>query len=124
SQCALLLLLRSIRRPPASTLFPYTTLFRSQMVEDSCGSIWTFTYWGTRSDIEYGRGYEGDLLLEIEPAARTLRSHGALVGERGVPSLAITPDGRYLVGESVEADTDDGDLVVFDTSTEIGRAHV
>jgi len=89
----------------------------AQMVEDSCGSIWTFTYWGTRSDIEYGRGYEGDLLLEIEPAARTLRSHGALVGERGVPSLAITPDGRYLVGESVEADTDDGDLVVFDTST-------
>src|SRR5438034_8839597 len=26
-----------IRRPPRSTLFPYTTLFRSQFVEVACG---------------------------------------------------------------------------------------
>lgn len=89
----------------------------AQMVEDACGSIWTFTYWGTRTDIRYGDGYEGDLLLEIDPNTREVRNHGALVGERGVPSLIATPDGRYLVGESVEADTDDGDLVVIDTQT-------
>lgn len=89
----------------------------SQMVEDACGSIWAFTYWGTRTGIEYRNGYAGDLLLEIDPDRRTVASHGALVRERGVPSLVVTPDGRYLVGESVDAESDDGDLVVVDTST-------
>lgn len=88
----------------------------SQMVEDRCGSIWTFTYWGTRTDMQYGNGYKGDLLIEIDPEGRTVRNHGALVGERGVPSLAITRDGRYLVAEAVDADTDDGDLVVVDVA--------
>src|SRR3712207_7978131 len=31
-----------IRRPPRSTLFPYTTLFRSQEVKPD-GSLWFFT---------------------------------------------------------------------------------
>src|SRR3712207_8536055 len=29
-----------IRRPPRSTLFPYTTLFRSQRVDDLMGDWW------------------------------------------------------------------------------------
>src|SRR3712207_8104766 len=28
-----------IRRPPRSTLFPYTTLFRSQFAQHACGEI-------------------------------------------------------------------------------------
>lgn len=95
----------------------------SQMVIGQCGTIWTFTYWGTRRDIEYGDGYEGDLLLEIDPMGRTVVSHGALAGERGVPSLIASTDGRFLVGEAVEADTDDGELVVVDTGS-AAVAHV
>src|SRR2546430_12620896 len=30
-----------IRRPPRSTLFPYTTLFRSACPQTACGSAWT-----------------------------------------------------------------------------------
>src|SRR2546430_11629069 len=29
-----------IRRPPRSTLFPYTTLFRSQAAEEDCCDAW------------------------------------------------------------------------------------
>src|SRR2546430_13053099 len=29
-----------IRRPPRSTLFPYTTLFRSRCCDSGCGSQW------------------------------------------------------------------------------------
>lgn len=89
----------------------------SQMVEGTCGSIFAFTYWGTRRELEYGDGYEGDLLLEIDPHTRSIANHGPLVGRRGVPSLAATADGRYLVAEAVEAETDDGDLAVIDTET-------
>src|SRR2546430_9506669 len=28
-----------IRRPPRSTLFPYTTLFRSELIERHCGGV-------------------------------------------------------------------------------------
>jgi hypothetical protein len=89
----------------------------SQMVLDDCGSIWAFTYWGTRRDIEYGNGYEGDLLLEIDPHSRAIRNHGAVVGERGVPSLIGALGGQYIVAEAVEAESDDGELYVFDTAT-------
>src|SRR5260370_30503986 len=30
-----------IRRPPRSTLFPYTTLFRSQLYGTQVGQVWT-----------------------------------------------------------------------------------
>src|SRR2546426_7795033 len=37
-----------IRRPPRSTLFPYTTLFRSPTPTDvSCGPSWTCSCWRT-----------------------------------------------------------------------------
>src|SRR3712207_7094778 len=35
-----------IRRPPRSTLFPYTTLFRSSIVEDRQGYLWIATRQG------------------------------------------------------------------------------
>src|SRR5258707_4792243 len=33
-----------IRRPPRSTLFPYTTLFRSQTLGDMAGANWSAAY--------------------------------------------------------------------------------
>src|SRR5256885_13204743 len=40
-----------IRRPPRSTLFPYTTLFRSRLV---CSNQSWSTLWGTGEHIQYG----------------------------------------------------------------------
>src|SRR3712207_8866824 len=40
-----------IRRPPRSTLFPYTTLFRSEILG--------------KADAEYGSGFEQDVLSNV-----------------------------------------------------------
>src|SRR5215813_14520165 len=47
--CCFFFFFLMIRRPPRSTLFPYTTLFRSS----SCGGFvsWTRSRWGWRSQI-------------------------------------------------------------------------
>src|SRR2546429_1734601 len=56
-----------IRRPPRSTLFPYTTLFRSQVlkvnrghwaIENSCHYIIDWNYDEDRSRIRTGHGPE------------------------------------------------------------------
>src|SRR5258707_11050088 len=44
-----------IRRPPRSTLFPYTTLFRSDLPERTSGVLWKRVYrhaFGRRVDFE------------------------------------------------------------------------
>jgi hypothetical protein len=89
----------------------------AQMVSGGCGEVYVTTYWGSRRGLSYDQSYRGDLLLRIDPGARTLENLGVLVEERGVPSLAATPDGRYLVGEAVEPVSDSGSLVAFDTVT-------
>src|SRR3989449_8223986 len=46
-----------IRRPPRSTLFPYTTLFRSQvLVEEGPARVQELIRWGARFD-RAGDGY-------------------------------------------------------------------
>ena len=42
------------------------------LVAGPCGEIYAATYWGTRRNLEYGDGYEGDRLLELDPDARTI----------------------------------------------------
>src|SRR3712207_8095012 len=39
-----------IRRPPRSTLFPYTTLFRSQAAEALAGQLATSEFWLSYAD--------------------------------------------------------------------------
>jgi len=93
----------------------------AQMAMDNCGSIWAATYWGTRDDLTYENGYEGDRLLEIEPNARTISDRGAVAGEFGIPTMTMAGDGRTLVAGSVDVDSsepDRGVLTVYDTSTE------
>jgi hypothetical protein len=91
----------------------------AQMVRDACGSVWAGTYWGTREDLTYENGYEGDRLLEIDPNAMTIADRGPFAGEMGSPTMTITPDGRTLVAGSVDVeasdDTDRGLLTVYDT---------
>jgi len=92
----------------------------AQMVMDGCGSIWAATYWGTRDELTYENGYEGDRLLEIQPGARTISDRGAFAGEFGTPTMTIALDGHTLVAGSVDVDSsepDRGMLTVYDTST-------
>jgi len=92
----------------------------AQMVMDSCGSIWAATYWGTRDDLTYENGYEGDRLLEIAPGAQTISDRGAFAGEFGTPTMTVALDGHTLVAGSVDVESgepDRGVLTVYDTST-------
>src|SRR3712207_7633178 len=67
-----------IRRPPRSTLFPYTTLFRSGSNENVEG----FYYWGWKDALAegeaWGRGYYDELLpgilAEVDPTRSYLPS--------------------------------------------------
>ena len=90
------------------------------MVMDACGSVWAATYWGTRDNLTYASGYEGDRLLEIQPGARTISDRGAFAGEFGNPTMTIAGDGRTLVAGSVDVDSEEpdrGKLTVYDTSS-------
>ncbi len=96
----------------------------AQMVRDACGSIWAATYWGTREDLAYENGYEGDRLLEIDAGALTIADRGPFAGELGSPTMTITGDGRTLVAGSVDPETEEPDrglLTVYDT---VGRETV
>src|SRR2546430_8091978 len=62
-----------IRRPPRSTLFPYTTLFRSQGVTDRGSAEASYYTWvdqfgvlglGTNVPINTGNGSEGLLVFQ------------------------------------------------------------
>jgi hypothetical protein len=92
----------------------------AQMVQDRCGTVWAATYWGTRDDLVYENGYEGDRLLAIDPVDLTIADHGAIAGEYGMPTMTITNDGVRIVAGSVDVESgeeDVGVLTVFDTST-------
>jgi len=89
----------------------------AQMMMDGCGSIWAATYWGTRDDLTYENGYEGDRLLEIEPGTQNISDRGPVSGERGMPTMTMTLDGHTLVASAVDAESDTGLLTVYDTAT-------
>lgn len=86
----------------------------AQMLPGPCGSVWVTTYWGTRRDITYGDGYEGDIFIEIDPAARTIGSRGLVLERHGVPSLAGGGDTALMYGEAVDPYDDSGVFVVYD----------
>ena len=89
----------------------------AQMVQGPCDSVLVSTYWGTRRDIEFTAGYQGDLLLSIDPQRRTVSTRGVVYPEHGVPSLAASPDGRLLYAEAVDPFGDDaGAFVVRDAA--------
>jgi hypothetical protein len=89
----------------------------AQMVRDRCGTVWATTYWGTRDDLSYENGYEGDRLLAIDAAASTIGDRGAIAGEYGMPTMTVTTDGSTLVAGSVDpssGEEDTGVLTVYD----------
>ncbi len=87
------------------------------MLETPCGDVVTATYWGTRRGLVFGDGYDGDLLLRIDPVARTVENLGVIAEGRGVPSMALALDGRTVFAEAVEPVGDTGELVTIDLTT-------
>lgn len=90
------------------------------MVQDRCGVIWASTYWGSRRNLAYQNGYDGDRLLAIDAEAATISDKGPVAGELGLPAMTITGDGRTLVLGSVRVESRDpvtGMFTIVDTST-------
>src|SRR2546422_1448920 len=74
-----------IRRPPRSTLFPYTTLFRS--VLDEFARDLTQVARETKLDPVIGREQEIERVIQI--LARRTKNNPVLIGEPGVGKTAI-----------------------------------
>ena len=91
------------------------------MVLGPCDEVITATYWGTRTDLVVGGSYQGDHLLRYDPATHELSSLGVPVAGFGIPSLAISPDRRWIFGEAVDpatpTDADAGAFFVADAAT-------
>src|SRR3712207_9043070 len=82
-----------IRRPPRSTLFPYTTLFRSRvarlvsLLNQKTGRTWYWAFVGKTST-----DYEGNLIISKYPLQST--SHRYLSYSRSVLQATIIVGGR------------------------------
>src|SRR3712207_8870261 len=77
-----------IRRPPRSTLFPYTTLFRSDAVKE-------FQVIATGATAEFGRTAGG--VVNVITKSGTNEFHGSLFHFQRLEALtANTSDGRPL----------------------------
>ena len=94
----------------------------AQMVAGPCDEVYVATYWGTRSDLEFGDTYTGDLLLRVDPDSLEIEVLGVPVAERGVPSMAGDSEEGLLFGEAAhpveEDDRTVGDFFAYDVRTE------
>src|SRR3712207_9070839 len=71
-----------IRRPPRSTLFPYTTLFRSQMASSS-QAPWSSVS-GEQEERELKEGLLRPAAVAVQgPGCRAQRGHGAASTDAG-----------------------------------------
>ena len=84
-----------------------------------CDDVLGATYWGTRRGLVTGGSYHGDHLIRYDPVDRDVTSLGVPIAGFGVPSLAISPDRRFVYGEAVDpsSDPDAGPFFVADAST-------
>jgi hypothetical protein len=86
----------------------------AQMVLGACGDVYVTSYWGTRSGLEFGGSYSGDILMRIDPQSETITNLNTLVSGHGIPSLAISPDGGALFAEGADPATDQGVFIARD----------
>src|SRR3712207_7819802 len=126
-----------IRRPPRSTLFPYTTLFRSTESKIFCGCSTRFGDEPNSNTCPVCLGLPGSLPVlnrrVVELGARAALALGLRINPRSIfarknyfyPDL---PKG-YQISQYTEPFSSDGLLEVMtasrdDSGHEIGRAHV
>src|SRR3712207_8826812 len=105
-----------IRRPPRSTLFPYTTLFRSAYeVVDAI----------ERGDLADLRDELGDLLLQVVFHARMAEEQGAFAFGDVVEAVTKKLIRRHphVFGSTKDLSPEEVKRL-WDSIKEIGRAHV
>lgn len=74
-----------------------------QLVRGEDGAIYAATYWGTQKGLAYGGGYNGDLLLRLDPDTGKLTSLGVPIEKHGIPSLAgVGGSSGLIYGEAVD----------------------
>ena len=117
-----------IRRPPRSTLFPYTTLFRSHLIMFGFGGIYVELFKNVTFRLApIGRNNARRMI-------RSINGFEMLNGYRGKPVADIEKIEELLVGLSALV-TDHPEIKELDINplfvhekgkgaTEIGRAHV
>lgn len=93
----------------------------AQIVPGPCGEAYVATYWGSRTDLEYANGYDGDLLFRLDPSDLSLDSLGTPLPKHGIPSLASLGDNGLLYGEATlpvgpdpKREHDQGAFFVYD----------
>jgi sugar lactone lactonase YvrE len=74
----------------------------AQMVAGGCDQIYVATYWGTRRGLTFTNGYEGDVLLRLDPSQRMTEEVGVILPEHGVASMAASPDGSLIYAEAAD----------------------
>ena len=94
-----------------------------RIVAGPCGEVYASTYWGRSRDLEFSGSYRGDVLLRLDPYARTISVVDVLVEEHGVPSLTGDPSRGLLYGEAIDPllkqqDIDQGPFFVYDAVRE------
>src|SRR3712207_9079363 len=80
-----------IRRPPRSTLFPYTTLFRSRHVEAGHGDQVAYHWEGEPADDTRTIAY-AQLKDEVCKAANALTELGVRAGDRVAIYMPMIPE--------------------------------
>src|SRR3712207_7436152 len=86
-----------IRRPPRSTLFPYTTLFRSAALQEAGLPVW--------AQSGPGGGYVLDAAATLPPVNLTPEQATAIA-----VALAAQPDGPYAVDGRVRSEEHTSEL--------------
>ena len=76
----------------------------SQMVRGHDGGIYFASYRGNRRGIRFDDVYDGDLLFRLDPDTLAVLPLTVPVPRHGIPSLAVSNDGRMLYGEAVDPD--------------------
>ncbi len=72
------------------------------MVAGPCGEVYLATYWGSRRNLTFTEGYQGDVLMRLDPAARTVENLGVILAEHGVASMASWPEGGLIYVEAAD----------------------
>src|SRR5256885_9390854 len=80
-----------IRRPPRSTLFPYTTLFRSQHPYADARPLRVLGH------LEYGRGHREDARVAGRDHRHPAAAFGQVEGERGPDRKSTRLNSSHLV---------------------------
>src|SRR2546425_9531695 len=104
-----------IRRPPRSTLFPYTTLFRSLAIEEAVRIATQVA-----SALDYAH-HHGVIHRDIKPENILLHEGEAVVADFGIALAVREAGGPRLTESGLSLGTPQ--YMSPEQATEIGRAH-